>query len=61
MEALIKDLRVAVRLLLKEPWTTMAIVLSLAWGIGFIVTVFAAGNAILWRPLPVEEPAKLVS
>jgi len=55
-----RDVRHGVRLALKQPLWAVAIVLSLAGGIGATVAVYAAVNAILLTKLPVGEADRIV-
>ncbi len=60
VEALARDLALAVRTLLRHPGYTAAAVLSLALGIGANTAVFSLLNAFVLRPLPYPEPGQLV-
>jgi predicted permease len=60
MDSWIQDTSVAVRALLRRPGFTALAVGSLAVGVGANTTMFSTVNAILWQPLPVTEPERLV-
>ena len=60
LDALIHDTRYTLRWLLKSPGFALVAILSLGVGIGFNTAIFAVVDALLLRPLPVREPARLV-
>lgn len=61
METFWSDVRFTLRQLVRSPTFTLVAVLSLAIGIGANTAVFCIVNALLLRPLPVEEPERMVS
>ena len=61
MDTLWKDLRFAVRVLLKSPGFSAVVIVSLALGIGATTAVYSMVNAYLLRPMPVDEPGRLLA
>lgn len=61
MNALLRDLHYAARLLAKSPTFTSAVVLSLAIGIGANAAIFSIINGILLKPLPFKNSERLVT
>jgi predicted permease len=55
------NLRLAFRLLWKTPFVTIVAVASLALGIGANAAIFSVFNQFLLRPLPVQQPGRLVN
>src|SRR5205823_13202602 len=60
LEAVFQNLRFSFRVLLKSPGSTAAVVLALALGIGASTAMFTVVRAILLRPLPFKDPARLI-
>ena len=55
-----RDFRLALRQLLKAPTFSLAIVLTLALGIGATTAIFSLVEGVLLRPLPFRDPERLV-
>jgi predicted permease len=55
-----RDVRYAVRLFRRSPAFTLTAVLTLALGIGLNTTLFTTIDAVMFRPLPVRDGARLV-
>jgi putative ABC transport system permease protein len=60
MRRLIADVRYALRVMSRTPWFAVAVIGVMALGIGANTAIFGIVNAVLLRPLPFEEPERLV-
>lgn len=61
LDSLGRDLRYALRGMRRHPSFTLAVVLTLALGLGANTAIFAVVDALLIRPLPYPDAAELVS
>ena len=61
LEALLRDVRYALRGLLRSPAFSVAAILTFAIGIGATTAVFSVVDRILFRSLPYREASRLVS
>ena len=60
LDALLRNLRLAVRTLIRSPAFSVSVIVTLALGIGANAAVFSAIDAILLRPLPFHDADRLV-
>ena len=60
MNGLPQDLRLALRQLSKAPGFTLAVIFTLALGIGATTAIFSLVEGVLLRPLPFKNPERLV-
>ena len=61
LDALVRDVRFAIRLLRRDWVVSLAAVASLGLAIGACTAAFELVDALILRPLPVRNPASLVS
>jgi putative ABC transport system permease protein len=61
MRTLIQDLRLAARLAVKNPAFTAITLLALALGVGANTVIFSAFDAVMLRPLPYNDPDRIVT
>jgi predicted permease len=60
MRNLFSDLQLGLRILLRNPGFTVTAILLLALGIGANTAIFSVVNAVLLRPLPYQDPSRIM-
>jgi putative ABC transport system permease protein len=61
LELLLRDIRIGMRTLLRTPGFTAIAILVMALGIGANVALFTVVHSVLLKPLPFNEPDRLVA
>ena len=61
MDTFLRDLRYAVRSLIRRPGFTAAVTFTMALGIGVNTAIFSVVNGVLLRPLPYPAPERLMT
>jgi predicted permease len=61
MENLLKDIRIAVRALVRKPGFALIAVLALSLGIGLTTSMFSIVRGVVLRGLPFEEPERIMA
>jgi predicted permease len=61
IDTLSQDIRVTLRSLRRAPVVTLAVIATLAIGIGATTAIFAVVNAVLVRPLPYRDADRLIA
>ena len=61
LDALVLDLRLALRALVRHPRLAATIVLTTAVGVAANTTIFGVVDALVLRPFPFPEPERLVT
>ena len=61
LEDIVADFHYGLRTFRRNPGFTFTAVLSLALGIGANSAIFTVLDAVLWKPLPVQDPGTLVN
>jgi predicted permease len=60
LESILQDIRYALRQIRRSPGLSVAVLLSLAFGLGANTAIFSLVDAAILKPLPVADPDSLV-
>ena len=61
MQAFLQDARYALRMMNRQRGVTLVCILTLALGIGANTAIFSAVNAFVLRPLPYDDPSRIMT
>ena len=60
MDTLLQDVRYGIRTLIRQPGFAATAILTLALGIGATTAIFSVVNAVVLRPMPFDEPDRVM-
>ncbi|HEX6163521.1 MAG TPA: ABC transporter permease [Vicinamibacterales bacterium] len=60
MDNLLQDVRYGIRTLIRQPGFAATAILTLALGIGSTTAIFSVVNAVVLRPMPFDQPDRVV-
>ena len=60
MDNLLQDIRYGVRTVTRQPGFAATAIITLALGIGATTAIFSVVNAVVLRPMPFDDPDRVV-